>query len=198
MSKILPTPYAILITEQKTTNLKPKTEGITMKMTSAQAAKQLRKLSDRFNTLTAKERSTSTFLASLGEDVESLRPEYDYAAMQKQQAELETQIRRLRHAINIFNTTTVIPEYGFTIDEMLVFLPQLSNRVKKLGYMRDALPKAREENRYTRGGSIIDYRYANYDIRQAEADYQAAADELAKAQTALDVVNNTVEFDFIF
>ena len=169
-----------------------------MKMTSAQAAKQLRRLSDQLSTLAAKEKSTSTFLASVGEDEESLRPEYDYAASQKQQAELETRIRRLRHAINIFNTPTVIPGFGITIDEMLVFLPQLTDRVKKFSTMKDALPKVREERNFMRGSSIIDYRYANYDIRQAEADYQAAADELARAQTALDVVNNTVEFDFKF
>jgi hypothetical protein len=41
----------------------------------------------------------------------------------------------------------------------------------------------------------VEYNYSNYDIEQAEADYEKAADELARAQTALDTVNTTVEFE---
>ena len=38
---------------------------------------------------------------------------------------------------------------------------------------------------------IIDYRYTNYDIEKADADYNEVSELLAKAQTALDVINNT-------
>lgn len=91
-----------------------------MKMTSAQAAKLLRQLNDELNALQRRETSTKTFLASLGEDVESVRPVYDYAEMQQEQIELEAKIRKLKHSLNIFNTTTIIPEFEMTIDEMLV------------------------------------------------------------------------------
>ena len=166
-----------------------------MKMTSSQAAKLLRQLNDQLQTLKLREENSKTFLAALGEDVESARPEYDYKAMQEQQAELEIRIRRLKHTINVFNTTTVIPEFEITVDEMLVYLSQITARCNKLSKMKNALPKARESNPYSRNGSVIDYRYANYDIKQAEADYNKAAEELAKAQTALDVINNTIEFE---
>ena len=62
-----------------------------MKMTSAQAAKLLRQLNDELRNLTVREENSRSFLASLGEDPESVRPAYDYAEMQKQQAELERQ-----------------------------------------------------------------------------------------------------------
>ena len=48
--------------------------------------------------------------------------------MQEQLADIEQKIRKLKHTINVFNTTTVIPEFGITIDEMLVYLPQLNTR----------------------------------------------------------------------
>ena len=115
--------------------------------------------------------------------------------MQEQLAAIEQKIRKLKHTINVFNTTTIIPEFGITIDEMLVYLPQLNTRESKLSKMKGVLPKARENGIFRSGGSVIDYRFANYDIKQVEADYTAVSDELAKAQTALDVVNNTIEFD---
>lgn len=166
-----------------------------MKMTSAQAAKLLRQLNEELRTLQVREENTRSFLASLGEDIETVRPAYDYAAAQAAQAAVEQKIRKLKHAVNVFNATTVIPEFGITIDEMLVYLPQLTRRCSKLSDMKDALPKVREAAQYGRTAPIIDYRYANYDIAQAEQDYAEQSAELARAQTALDLINNTVEFE---
>ena len=166
-----------------------------MKMTSAQAAKLLRKLDEQHKALRHREEQSRTFVAALDEDIESIRPAYDYSEMQNELAEIEMKIRKIKHAINMFNTTTVIPEFGITIDEMLVYLPQLNHRESKLARMKAELPKTREGGGYRSGSAVIDYRLANYDIKQAEADYNAVSDELAKAQTALDVVNNTIELD---
>ena len=45
---------------------------------------------------------------------------------------------------------------------------------------------------------IIDYAYANYSVEQVKADYVRVSDELRKVQTALDLVNTTMQFEFIF
>ena len=58
--------------------------------------------------------------------------------------------------------------------------------------MRSNLPKERITSF---SSNFVEYNYSNYDIEQAEADYEKAADELARAQTALDTVNTTVEFE---
>ena len=65
---------------------------------------------------------------------------------------------------------------------------------EKLERMRDKLPRERETGGYGRNSNIIEYSYANYDVEQAQIDYQAVAEELARAQNALDQVNSTVEF----
>ncbi|MBP1591262.1 MAG: hypothetical protein ILP22_04400 [Oscillospiraceae bacterium] len=166
-----------------------------MKITSAQAAKVLRHLNDELRTLQIREQNSKSFVAALQEDPESVRPEYNYSEMQKAQAETELKIRKVRHAINVFNTTTVIPEFGVTIDELLVYMPQLSKQINKLSEMKNALPKVRERGLGVQGSNIIDYRYANYDIEQAEKDYNELSDKLARAQTALDLINNTVEME---
>ena len=166
-----------------------------MKMTSAQASKLLRQLNDELRTLQVREENSKSFLASLGEDVESVRPSYDYASMQEEQIKVEQKIRKLKHAVNVFNTNTVIPEYGFTIDEMLVYLPQLQKRQTKLFAMKDALPKVRENVGFGRGTNVVDYRYANYDIDLVEKDYKDLSAEIARAQLALDTVNSTAELE---
>ena len=167
-----------------------------MKYNSAQAAKLLSKLQQDFDRLAVLEANAKTFLASVGEDPESVRPEYDYEATKKELDALSKKIRKVKHAINAFNNTTVVPEFGITIDELLVYIPQLSAKKAKLRGMADALPKARENN-YGKS-NIIDYRYVNYDIKQVKADLDTVTEELSKAQLALDTINHSLEFDIVF
>ncbi len=160
-----------------------------MKYTSAEANKLLRQLNDDYNALLAKEDSVKEFVAAVGEDIEGVRPEYDYEAVQAQLDDYEEKIRKVKHAINVFNTTHIVSGFDMTIDAMLVYIPQLNRRRSKLIMMKSALPKQREA--FNHGSNIIDYRYANYDIEKAEADYKAVSDLLSRAQLALDMVNST-------
>lgn len=165
-----------------------------MRVTSAQAAKLLRQLNDELRALQLKEANSSSFVAAIQEDVESVRPEYNFKEMRDAQAEVECKIRKVKHAINVFNTTTIIPDFDITIDEMLVYLPQLNRQCEVLSKMRDAMPKVRVSSGYS-SGNIIDYKYANYDIEEVGRYYAELSDTLAKAQTVLDLVNSTVEFE---
>ena len=162
-----------------------------MQYTSAEAAKILRQLNEDYNALWRMESKSMDFVAALNEDVESVRPEYNYAETQKKLAELEDKIRIVKHAINVFNSTHIVPGFDMTIDQMLIYLPQLSQRKNKLYDMKNRLPKTREKSSSYSGSNVIDYRIVNYDIAAAEADYNEAAELLSKAQTALDVINNT-------
>lgn len=167
-----------------------------MKYTSAQANKLLKKLNDEYSALLHKEQRSRDFRAAMGEDIESVRPAYDYAKTQARLEELEGTIRRLKHAINRFNTTQVVDGFGITIDEMLVYIPQLTKRKSKLLEMKSRLPKERVEEQYGQQSNIIDYTYTNYDLAVVEADYEKTADELSRAQLALDTVNQRDSFEF--
>ncbi len=166
-----------------------------MLITSAKAAKMLRQLNDELHTLQVREGKTKTFVAALQEDIESVRPKYNFKEMRDAQAEVERKIRKLKHALNVFNTTTVVLDFDMTIDEMLVFLPQLNKQCSLLSGMRDAMPKVRVSSGYSGNSAILDYQYTNYDIEEANKLYIELSDILAKAQTALDLINSTVEFE---
>ena len=105
----------------------------TIRMTSAEAAKLLRKLNEQLDNVLLMEQQSREFSAALGEDVDSVRPAYDYGKIQEQIESLETRIRQVKHALNSFNLVQEVPGFaGMTIDQMLVYIPQLSRRKSKL------------------------------------------------------------------
>ena len=53
-----------------------------MKCTSAEAGKMLRKLMEEKSSIEMREYNGKEFLAAVGEDLESVRPDYDFAKMQ--------------------------------------------------------------------------------------------------------------------
>lgn len=173
-------------------------DDVTMtKMTSARAAKELRSLNDQRDALFNREKKTSAFTAALQEDIESVRPNYNFEETQNQLQQIEDRVRRLKHSVNHFNLTTIVPGFEMTVDQMLVYIPQLTERSKRLDKMRRRLPKERAENGFNRT-QIIEYIYANYDVKAAEEAYRVTMEELACAQNALDMVNATIEFDVDF
>ena len=167
-----------------------------MKLTSAEAAKVLRKMNDDLNDLWSRESMSQSFVAAVSENVEDVRPEYDFAKTREEEQVLAAKIRKLKHAINVFNATTEVPGFGMTIDAMLVYIPQLTRCRNRLAQMKSRLPKERVEAGFRAASNIIDYRYANYDIEAAQAAYDEVSDRLAKAQTALDLVNSTATFEY--
>lgn len=166
-----------------------------MQITSSEAAKMLRKLNDELETLVVLEQQSSVFTISVGEKEEEVRPDYDYAATRDKMDQLQAQIRTLKHAVNQFNCSTQVPGFDMTIDQMLVYLPQLTAKKHKLTEMKNRLPKTRV-TRYN--SNLVEYTLTNYDLAQVEADFEAVSDELSRAQHALDKVNTSESFTFEF
>ena len=126
-------------------------------MTSAEANKYLKKLNEEREALLRREFEAMTFIAALGEDPESARTDYDYGKTQETLKAINLEIRTVKHALNVFNTTTRIPEFDMTIDEMLVWLPQLRQQRDKLFGMKNALEKSLRKHgrRLLRGAARV-------------------------------------------
>lgn len=164
-------------------------------VTSAEASKMLKKVLEEKTIVLANERQSCAFNASLGEDVDSVRPVYDYEKTQKTLEFFDQKIRILKHAINCFNASQTVGDAGITIDQVLVYIPQLTEMRSRLYDMQNRLPKQRTSVGGIGSNTVIDYRYANYSVEKAKEDYMRISDELRKIQTALDVVNTTVKME---
>ena len=170
-----------------------------MKITSKEANKLLKKLNEDYQSLLAEEELSKVFVAATIENVEECRPKYDYVETQKKLKSMQEKIRKLKHAINVFNTTTKVEGFDVTIDEILVLMPQLTKQKEKLLSMKNKNVRQRALNRYGEyGSSRIDYTYVNYDIEAVKKDYDETVDTLSRAQMALDKANTSskIEIDF--
>ena len=161
-----------------------------MLYTSAEANKLLRKLKESLSFDEIEERQKSTYTRALEEKDEDVRPEgYDLETTHNAVTVLQDQIRRLKHAINVFNVETEVPDTGMTIDQVLIYMPQVSELASKYTRMARVQPKTR----LSHTPNVIDYQITNYDPADAKRFAEHYNDELAKLQTALDTVNNTVK-----
>ena len=165
-----------------------------MLVTSAEANKKLKQLKEEKNNIETTARKSMTFSAAVGEDIESLRPAFDYEEYINKCADIETEIRDLKHKINEFNIKTEVPGFDMTIDQMLVYIPFLTSIKLEAAEMMARLPKERKDSRYN-SSPIIDYVIANYPIEKAAETFENVSAELSRAQLALDTVNTTVRFE---
>ena len=160
-----------------------------MKYTSSEANKLLKSLEARIEDVKGREVKSRSFHAASTEDPEALRPKYNFRETQEQLDSLEQDVRTVKHAINTFNLTHTLAGFeGMTIDQALVYLPQLSARVRKLQSMAAALPRERVESFRS---TIIDYVIANYDIADVEKSYHVEQEKLNALQIALDTANSS-------
>ena len=166
-----------------------------MKLTSAEANKMIRALKDQYRLLFSQEENVVSFIAATTENVEEVRPSYSYEETAAKYDEIERKIRKIKHALNVFNATTKVDGFDMTIDQMLVYIPQLTARKKKLEKMASRLSKERINSGFARSSNFIEYTYCNYEVSDAKYDLEETAKELAGAQMALDLANTTVEFE---
>ena len=158
------------------------------KVSPATVARRITALREELTDLERYEKEASSFTCTVGEDEEKYRPSYDYEGTQKRYREITQEIRKLRHAMNIFNSSTMVPEFDMTVDQLLVYLPQLRELKKKLGDMKNAPISGRSYDSY-RG--VNEYTYSNYSVQKVAEDYRLVSEEYAKAHSALDYINVT-------
>lgn len=157
-------------------------------VTSAAANKMIRKLEDDKAFLINRMIESSTYIEAEGSD--PIIPDFNYEKTLLDVSIIDAKIMKIRHAVNKFNTETIIPEIGLTIDQALVKMAQLNVIKNHLDTMRRRLPKSR----YNAYGStnIIQYQCVNYDIEQVKMDYDRISDQIIEIQMGLDTCNQTM------
>ena len=164
-----------------------------MEFTSASANKYLKRLQDEKDRLLRIESETPTYIVADGEEPDP--PSYDYAATRAGVAEIDNKMRAIRHALHRFNMETVLPESDMSIDEALIALAQMSGAQGRIRSLSEQRQKERLRDRYFGGApGPVEYRYANYDIAEAERDYREISDRIAALQLEIDLANQTQLF----
>lgn len=162
--------------------------------TSAEAAKLLRSLKDEEDLILAKEREGYTFEAALGENADDVRPDYSFKETCAALSEVRRKIITIKHAVNVFNSTTKI--FGnTTIDMALIMLPQLSSRKQMLNGML-MLPDKKRNKVYGNGSAnVIDYTYTNFSAAEVKEEYERVSKKIDDLQLALDKANTTITME---
>lgn len=165
------------------------------KMTSAYANKLLKSLEEDKAYWVNKEASSATYVASV--DEEPVVPEYDYSEVAKTIEALDEKIAVIKHALNVTNATAkvLVGETEMSIDTILIKMAQLNKRKFVLDNMRKQLPKSREERSYVSRNASPEYRYINYDLELIKQEYERVSEKIMEMQMALDIYNQTVQFD---
>lgn len=161
-----------------------------MKTTSAYANKLIKGYLEELSALDNLERETCT--TTYGVNETPIESDYDFLAMQVKIDSLNDKIAKFRHAVNVFNTTTMLDDLGYTIDEALVRMAMLSEKKQRLSRMKAIRELSRRSGGYHNDAELTK---RNFDAADAEAEYQKTADELTKLQLALDKANMSIEFE---
>ena len=129
----------------------------------------------------------------LGDDsVEDNRPEFDLLESMYKLMELNKEEIRIKTALNTFNNTTRL-DCGLTIAQALVRLPQLSEEKRAIApLIRRKLPVQKS---LSGNGNMIEYNYANYDIKIAKQYYDELDKKMTDIQLQLNVANNKSVID---
>lgn len=156
-------------------------------MSPAYANKLIRQKMEEVRELISIEHQTATTTACLDEDTDELRNVYDFKATQKKIDTLNGDIIKIKHAINLFNTSYVLPNLGFTIDVALVMMKMLSEKKTRMAKMKAVREVSRTGGSF--GNSQPEYTYRNYSEEDAVAEYNKTTEALTKIQLALDEAN---------
>lgn len=141
--------------------------------------------------LIEKDEKLRVFTAGVFEDVEKLRPDYDYDSFQKELDRLNETIRNLTaKAVTILATERVKEYHDMTILEMLLLLRDLKSKDQRLYAMAAHLEKERHSTEFA-----IEYEHVNYDISRVEEDLKKTREEIEKVRTFFDFYIYELSYD---
>lgn len=165
------------------------------RVTSAYANKMLKNLEETKAYWVNKEATSCTYIVSVNE--EPVVPEYDYKEVAGIIASLDDNIAIIKHAINLNNAMARVKvgDTDMSVDTILIKMAQLNKRKAMLDFMRKQLPKSREDRGYSSRNAVPEYKYINYDLDLIKREYEEVSQNIMDMQMALDIYNQTVEFE---
>ena len=160
-------------------------------MTINEIGKRIGDLKTERERLIGKDKKLRVFRASEFEDLEKLRPDYDYEGLQGELDGVEEEIRKLTaKAISILTTQKVNEFHDMTVLDLLLYLRDLEKKEERLYEMTTHLERERHSSSH-----LLEYEYISYDISKVEEDLRKTREELKKVRTFFDFYIYELSYD---
>ena len=160
-------------------------------MTVNEMGKRIGDLKTERERLIEKDKKLRVFRASEFEDLEKLRPDYDYEGLQSELDRVEEEIRNLTaKAISILTTQKVNEFHDMTVLDLLLYLRDLKEKEERLYEMTTHLERERRVSFL-----LLEYEYINYNIGRVEEDLRKTREDLKKVRTFFDFYIYELSYD---
>jgi len=154
-----------------------------MKLCNAEVIKKIKDLEERKQeTLSDEQKNCTTTYQT---ETDMIDTGYDFETTRAAVENLNKEIMRLKHVLNVSNSTVVVEEFGLTIGECLVYMAQLNNEIAVL----ERLGRNRSKSRATLYNGTVEYTVTNYDVEACKDKLNNTKETLRKLQLAIDRVN---------
>lgn len=154
-----------------------------MKVCNAEAMKKIKGLEEELNKIKYNEETNCTISYKEGE--EKNLPNYNYLETRKNIERINKEIRNIKNALQVANSTYKIDIFNITIGEALVYLAQLNNEYSSLNNLST---KNKISRRITQNG-VVEYTECIYDPEQVKKEEKELYEKIGKLQVAIDRAN---------
>lgn len=154
-----------------------------MKICNMEAMKKIKQLEEEIRLLDLNEKQNC--IVSYKEGEEKSVPNYDYARTRKAIEKANAEVRKIKFALSVANTTYKIDEFNITISEALVYLAQLSNEYDRLS----SLASRNKISRRITANGVLEYTECLYDTEEAKKEQRTVFEKISKLQVAIDRAN---------
>lgn len=156
-----------------------------MKMCHSEVIKYIKELENKKRVLLRQEENDCRY--SYQNEVSKIVPNYSYKKTRQAVDALDTQIRKLRHALAVANCTVMVDEFGVTLGEALVMLAQYQSKCELLSDM-SSRQQISQRSSYS---GLMEITCCNYDVEKALKDYEELRLVIGRLQVAIDRANLT-------
>lgn len=156
-----------------------------MKMCHSEVIKYIKELESKKNVLLRQERANCTY--SYQEETSKIIPPYSYAQTRTEVDALDTQIRKLRHALAVANCSVKVDEFDVTLGEALVMLAQFQNKCDVL----TGLSSNQQLSQHSSYNGKMEITACNYDVETVVKECEALRIVINRLQVAIDRANLT-------
>ncbi|MDE7107768.1 MAG: hypothetical protein K2O39_05535 [Clostridiales bacterium] len=154
-----------------------------MKICHSEAMKRIKELEEQKNLLVYNESNRCTVSYKEGE--EKTPSKYNYVKTRVEIEKIDKEVRAIKHALAVANSTIKVDDFDMTIGEALVYLAQLNAEYRRLDNLTD---RDKLSRRITANG-VIEYTECLYEPEKVEKDQKALYSKICKLQVAIDRAN---------